>query len=129
MGVDPRHARVWRDAPIKEPQPKKAETQAVIDWIESGMRDYVKKASQEVPEPKTRRLTNVEYQNTLNELLGFELDVMSDLSEDPELHYGFNNTAEYMRMGPEQLDRYLEIARKAMRAAIVDAEARALQAA
>jgi hypothetical protein len=108
--------------PIKEPQPKKAETQAVIDWIESGMRDYVKKASQEVPEPKTRRLTNVEYQNTLNELLGFELDVMSDLSEDPELHYGFNNTAEYMRMGPEQLDRYLEIARKAMRAAIVDAE-------
>ena len=108
--------------PIDEPQPKKEEVQAVIKWIESGMRDYVKKASQEEAEPKTRRLTNVEYQNTLNELLGFELDVIDDLPEDPEIHYGFNNTAELMRMGPEQLDRYLEIARKAMRAAIVDAE-------
>ncbi len=106
--------------PIDEPQPSKAQTQAVIKWIESGMRDYVKKASAQHAEPKTRRLTNVEYQNTLNELLGFELDVIADLPEDPELHYGFNNTAELMRMGPEQLDRYLEIARKAMRAAIVD---------
>ena len=47
-------------------------------------------------------------------MLGFELDVIDDLPEDPEIHYGFNNTAELMRMGPEQLDRYLEIARKAM---------------
>lgn len=108
--------------PIDKPQPPKAEVQAISKWIEQGMREYIKKASQAEADPKTRRLTNVEYQNTLNELLGFELDVMDDLSEDPELHYGFNNTAKYMRMGPEQLDRYLEIARKAMRAAIVDPE-------
>ena len=108
--------------PIKSPQPPKAQTDAVKSWIESGMRAYVKKASQEAPEPMTRRLTNVEYQNTLRDLLGFELDVLHLLNEDPELHYGFNNTAEFMRMGPEQLDRYLEIARMAMRAAIVDPE-------
>lgn len=106
--------------PAKEPQPKAAETQAVIAWIESGMRGYVKKASQQAPEPKTRRLTNVEYENTLSQLLGFELDVIDDLPEDPEHHYHFNNTAEMMRVGPEQLDRYLEVARKAMGAAIVD---------
>jgi hypothetical protein len=106
--------------PAKEPQPKAAETKAAMDWIESGMRDYIKKASQEAPEPKTRRLTNVEYENTLSELLGFELAIIDDLSEDPEHHYHFNNTAELMRIGPEQLDRYLDIARKAMRAAIVD---------
>lgn len=106
--------------PADEPQPKAAETKAVIKWIESGMRDYVAKVSQEAPEPKTRRLTNVEYENTLTELLGFEFDVVDDLPEDPEHHYHFNNTAELMRIGPEQLDRYLEIARKAMKAAIVD---------
>lgn len=106
--------------PADEPQPKAAETKAVIKWIESGMRDYVDKVSQESPEPKTRRLTNVEYENTLKQLLGFELDVIDDLPEDPEYHYHFNNTAELMRMGPEQLDRYLEVARKAMKAAIVD---------
>jgi mono/diheme cytochrome c family protein len=108
--------------PADEPQPKAEETEAVIAWIEAGMRDYVEKVSQESPEPKTRRLTNVEYENTLKQLLGFELDVLYNLPEDPEYHYHFNNTAELMRIGPEQLDRYLENARKAMRAAIVDPE-------
>lgn len=108
--------------PIDEPQPTKAEVQAVTNWIESGMRDYVQKARAAKREPKTRRLTNVEYENTLSDLLGFELAVMSELPEDPEHYYHFNNTAELMRIGPEQLDRYLEIARKAMRSAIVDPE-------
>ncbi|MEO0477170.1 MAG: DUF1592 domain-containing protein, partial [Planctomycetota bacterium] len=106
--------------PADEPQPKPAETEAVIEWIESGMRAYVEKASQTEPEPKTRRLTNVEYENTLKQLLGFEIAVIDDLPEDPEHHYHFNNTAELIRIGPEQLDRYLEVARKAMKAAIVD---------
>lgn len=108
--------------PAKEPQPTTAEVEAVRQWIESGMRAYVEKASQESPEPKARRLTNVEYQNTLRDLLGFELDVIDDLPEDPEKFYSFNNTADLMRIGPEQLDRYLEIARRAMNSAIVDPE-------
>ena len=88
--------------PIDEPQPPKAEVKAVMKWVEAGMRDYVKKASAVEAEPKTRRLTNVEYENTLSDLLGFELDVIDDLPEDPEHHYHFNNTAELMRIGPEQ---------------------------
>ena len=108
--------------PIDEPQPSKAEVKAVKDWIESGMRDYVLKARAVKPEAKTRRLTNVEYENTLSDLLGFKLAVISELPEDPEHYYHFNNTADLMRIGPEQLDLYLEIARKAMRSAIVDPE-------
>lgn len=106
--------------PIDESQPAKAQTQAVKHWIEAGMRDYVLKASAEKREARTRRLTNVEYENTIGDLLGFEFEVIDDLTEDPKHYYHFNNTAELMRIGPEQLDRYLEIARKAMRAAIVD---------
>lgn len=106
--------------PDDSPQPKPGEVEAVSQWIESGMRAYVDKVSQEATEPKTRRLTNVEYENTLSELLGFELDVIDRLPEDPEHHYHFNNTADLMRMGPEQLNRYKEIARHAMRSAIVD---------
>jgi hypothetical protein len=105
--------------PIDEPQPKPSEVKAVSRWIESGMRGYIKKASQEAPEPKIRRLTNVEYQNTLSDLLGFELDLHDDLAPDPEHHYHFNNTAELMRIGPEQLNRYMDVARQAMRSAIV----------
>jgi len=106
--------------PIDEPQPKPEEVKAVKQWIESGMRAYIKKSNHEASEPKIRRLTNVEYGNTLSDLLGFELDVLEDLPADPEHHYHFNNTAELMRIGPEQLNRYLEVARKAMRSAIVD---------
>jgi len=106
--------------PIDEPQPKPVEVKAVMQWIESGMRSYIKKARQEDSEPKARRLTNVEYQNTLSDLLGFELDLHDDLAPDPEHHYHFNNTAELMRIGPEQLNRYMDVARKAMRSAIVD---------
>lgn len=108
--------------PIEEPQPTKAETQVVTHWIESGMRDHLLKASDVKREAKTRRLTNVEYESTLRDLLGFELNVIDNLSEDPVDYYHFNNTAELMRIGPEQLDSYLEVARKAMRGAIVDSE-------
>lgn len=106
--------------PADEPQPQAAEVKAVMEWINSGMRDWVDNADTERQEPNTRRLTNVEYQNTLTDLLGFELDVIEDLPKDPVKPYEFNNTAEFMRMGPEQIDRYLEIARRAMASAIVD---------
>ncbi|MGZ0170537.1 MAG: DUF1587 domain-containing protein, partial [Planctomycetales bacterium] len=107
--------------PIDEPQPKKVKVQAVINWIESGMRDYANQASTRHAEQTTRRLTNVEYRNTLGDLIGFELDVIEDLSKDPVKPYEFNNSAELMRIGPEQIDRYLEVARRAMASAIVDA--------
>lgn len=106
--------------PEGEPQPSDAQRQAVATWIESGLRDYVAKASQVAAEPTTRRLTNVEYQNTLGDLLGFDLNVIDRLPEDPIKPYHFNNTADLMRIGPEQIDRYLEVARYAMASAIVD---------
>ena len=106
--------------PEDEDQPSKADREAVANWIEAGLRDYVKQANKVATAPKTRRLTNFEYENTLRDLLGFEFDVTDDLPEDPERYYHFNNTADLMRMGPEQLDRYLEIARRAMASAIVD---------
>ena len=106
--------------PIDEPQPKPEEVKAVKQWIESEMRAHLKQISQDVPKPKVRRLTNVEYQNTLSDLLGFELDLQDDLAPDPDHHYHFNNSAELMRIGPEQLNRYMQVARKAMRSAIVD---------
>lgn len=108
--------------PEDESQPTAAERKAVAQWIESGLRESIGKNGQASPAPAVRRLTNLEYQNTLRDLLGFELDVIDDLPEDPEKFYHFKNTAELMRMGPEQLDRYLEIARRAMKSAIVDPE-------
>lgn len=106
--------------PEDEPQPPAAERAAVADWIKQGLRDQLARASQEVAAPTARRLTNIEYENTMRDLLGFRLKLIDLLPKDPVKPYTFNNTAEYMRMGPEQIDRYLECARKAMDSAIVD---------
>jgi Protein of unknown function (DUF1592)/Protein of unknown function (DUF1588)/Protein of unknown function (DUF1587)/Protein of unknown function (DUF1595)/Protein of unknown function (DUF1585)/Planctomycete cytochrome C len=108
--------------PADENQPNAEQTKAVMQWIRTRLREQVEKGEPLENQSKTRRLTNVEYQNTLSDLLGFELHVIDQLSEDPEHAYHFNNTAELMRIGPEQLERYLEVARKAMREAIVDPE-------
>ena len=56
----------------------------------------------------------------MRDLLGFELELIKDLPQDPVKPYHFNNTAEFMLLGPEQLDRYLKTARRAMASAIVD---------
>ena len=108
--------------PEDEPQPDAAERGAVAAWIEAGLRDHIAAASQTEPVPKSRRLTNFEYENTMRDLLGFRLGLIDDLPKDPVKPYKFNNTAEFMRLGPEQIDRYLECARRAMASAIVDPE-------
>lgn len=108
--------------PEDEKQPSAAERKAVQQWIDQGMRDYVSRASNAETTPLARRLTNFEYENTMRDLLGIDLDLIKYLPQDPEKPYHFNNSAEFMRLGPEQLDRYLKTARRALASAIVDPE-------
>ncbi len=106
--------------PDDEPQPADEERAAVVKWIDSELRRQSEQVAEEPAPVVARRLTNFEYQNTMRDLLGIDLKLISGLPEDPVKPYKFNNNAELMRMGPEQLDRYLETARRAMASAIVD---------
>ena len=106
--------------PEEEDQPSAADRAAVVKWIESGLRDYVKKQSKVATATTTRRLTNFEYQNTMRDLLGIDLELAEKLPADPDKPYHFNNTAKFMMIGPDQLVRYKESARRAMASAIVD---------
>ncbi len=101
-------------------RPAKLKVLPVTQWIEAGLRDYIKKSNEVTGVSTTRRLTNFEYQNTMRDLLGFELELAKNLPGDPDKPYHFNNTAEFMMLGPDQLVRYKEAARKAMASAIVD---------
>ena len=106
--------------PMEEPQPTEQEIQGAIEQIKSKLKQINPVGDDRFGDPATRRLTNLEYQNTLHDLLGFKLDVLEDLPRDPVKPYEFNNTSDLMRIGPEQIDRYLEVARRAMASAIVD---------
>jgi hypothetical protein len=108
--------------PEDEKQPSAEEREAIQKWIDKGMQDYVAKASHVKAAPLARRLTNFEYQNTMRDLVGIDLELIKDLPQDPAKPYHFNNSAEFMLLGPEQLDRYLKSARRAMASAIVDPE-------
>ena len=109
--------------PEDEKQPTAEERKKVVEWIEAGLRAKLEKqAPGGEAVPLARRLTNFEYQNTLRDLFGFELKVIDDLPKDPVKPYQFNNTADLMRLGPEQVDRYLGVARRFLASAIVDPE-------
>ena len=102
-------------APLSE-----SNRQALLSWL---MNELTMRAKDAQPtQPVARRLTNFEYQNTIRDLVGFEVYLIDDLPKDPVAPYRFNNTAEFMRMGPEQFNRYLEAARKVMASAIVNPE-------
>lgn len=128
--IDGRNLDLWENIlemlesgempPEEESQPKPSEREQTALWIKTQLRSYVEKADQIEPLTTARRLTNFEYQNTMRDLLGVDLDLIDDLPKDPFKPYHFNNTSEFMLLGPEQIDRYLEIARLAMNSAIVN---------
>ena len=68
--------------PEKSKQPPTKARSLVISWIDKAMRKSVKTESPASTEPITRRLTNFEYQNTMRDLLGFELQ-LTRTCEDP----------------------------------------------
>jgi len=108
--------------PADEVQPNQTDRSVIAHWINRGLRDYVNKANKVTVATTTRRLTNFEYQNTMRDLLGFELELVENLPVDPDKPYHFNNNAKMMMIGPDQLVRYKEAARKAIASAIVDPE-------
>lgn len=105
--------------PEESEQPKAEERKAVIGWIRSALRAEASRLEVAAPS-HLRRLTNVEYENTMRDLLGLKLKLIDDLSKDPSKPYRFTNTAEFMRLGPEQIDAYHTAARRAMASVIVD---------
>lgn len=108
--------------PEEEEQPTAAERAAMVQWIRESLEERGRQHAGDPVMPTARRLTSVEYENTMRDLIGFRLDLINALPKDPVAPYRFNNTPDMMRMGPEQIDRYLECSRRVMASAIVEAE-------
>lgn len=107
--------------PEEEPQPAVAVRKEMAAFFAEGLRRQTQPGAVAVKRVAgARRLTNFEYENTMRDLLGVGLALKANLPEDPVKPYHFNNSAEFMLVGPEQIDRYLENARRAMESVIVD---------
>ncbi|MEQ2009715.1 MAG: DUF1592 domain-containing protein [Limisphaerales bacterium] len=103
--------------PKKKPQPSDVERQAVLDWLGRELRVAVAARQQAEGRVALRRLNRFEYQNTMHDLLGIEVNLMELLPEDGSAH-GFDKVSSALTLSPVQVEKYLEAADVALDAAI-----------
>jgi mono/diheme cytochrome c family protein len=105
--------------PIERPQPDEASHTTFVTWLENEL----DRAAARSPNPGRpaafHRLNRTEYQNTVRDLLGLELDVSRLLPGD-DAAYGFDNVSDVLSISPARLDAYLSAARRISRLAVGD---------
>ncbi len=124
------HARrLWRGVldrvsngempPDGKPRPPEADKAAVLDWLRKNMRaaEIAQRAAR--GRVVLRRLNRVEYENTLSDLLGVNLDIKDKLPEDGADN-GFDNAAATLHTSSFLMERYLETADTALDLAIAN---------
>lgn len=98
--------------PKKKAQPSEAEKSVLLTWIDQellavlGSRPFG-------PVARVRRLTRVEYANTIRDLFYFDEFQADDLPPD-DIGYGFDNIADLLTVSSGHLDQYLNTAEQAI---------------
>jgi mono/diheme cytochrome c family protein len=92
-------------------QPTANQRQAVVSWIrELGDREAARNAGDPGP-VLARRLSNAEYNRSIRDLTGVDIQPTREFPVDPANEAGFDNTGESLTMSPALLKKYLEAAR------------------
>ena len=130
--VNGRDAETWHDVlnrvnlgempPPKATQPSSEERRVLVDWLTSALRRAAEAKRFADGRVLMRRLTRYEYQNTMRDLLGVELDYTAELPPEPRSPDGFLNNGATLEMAPTQFEAYLKAARRGLAEAIVSGE-------
>jgi hypothetical protein len=98
--------------PRKKIQPSDAEKEVLLTWVDQELTGvYGSRPFGQVA--RIRRLTRVEYDNTIRDLFYFDDFKGEDLPPD-DIGYGFNNIADLLTVSPGHLERYLSTAEQAI---------------
>ncbi len=103
--------------PATEPRPSADHLLTVVDWIENDFLQSMCGSDQVAAAPMARRLNRKEYNNTMRDLLGIEIDVAKDFPAD-EISFGFDNIASALSVSPMHVEHYLAAAERAVEIAI-----------
>jgi cytochrome c553 len=105
--------------PKAKPRLEEKDLRTLTAWIEGGI--GAAEAARRAAEGRVvvRRLNRVEYERTLRDLLGVEIDLQELLPPDTSAH-GFDNVGEAMHVSSFLMERYLEAADKALGVAIAN---------
>jgi hypothetical protein len=97
--------------PKQTKQPPAAVRQAVIDWVQSARFHEARKNAGDPGPVLARRLSNSEYNYTIRDLTGVDLQPTREFPVDPANTAGFDNSGETLTMSPALLNKYLQAAR------------------
>jgi hypothetical protein len=90
--------------------PTAAQVQPIINWIQA-METY--EAKRNAGDPGlvlARRLSNAEYDYTIRDLTGVDIQPTKEFPVDPSNQAGFDNSGESLDMSPELVKKYLDAA-------------------
>ncbi len=104
--------------PADAPQPSAAEVEAIVGWVEN---DFLAAQCGQAGAPAPvviRRLNRQEYNNTIRDLLGLDLN-LADAFPPDEIGFGFDNVGSALNISPIHVEKYLDAADLALDQAIV----------
>lgn len=126
---DRRDAEIWRNTlnklrrgempPAGVPHPSSEERDHAIAVLQAAVEQALAERRSTDGRTVLRRLNRTEYQNTMTDLLGYEMDYSRDIPPEGLSRDGFRNNASSLRMTAVQLEYYLEAARKGLERVIV----------
>ncbi len=96
--------------PKPMPAPPAAEAQQIIDWVAAVRAEEIKKADGDPGVVMARRLSNAEYDYTIRDLTGQDMQVARQFPVDPANQAGFDNSGESLTMSSALLNKYLKAA-------------------
>jgi hypothetical protein len=105
--------------PKPMPAPPDEASRQVIAWIQAVRADLVKKSAGDPGVVLARRLSNAEYNYTVRDLTGADMDLTREFPVDPANSAGFDNSGESLTMSPTLLNKYLQAAREAANHAVL----------
>jgi len=114
-----RVVRAHEMPPKSEEAPSDEERQLLVDWIEASLRSADCSQQDEPGRVTVRRLNRIEYQNTIRDLLGMELDAARDLPNDPAGN-GFDNQGDTLFIPPVLMEKYLDTTKRLLQQAIAE---------
>ena len=96
--------------PAPMPSPSDEARQKVVDWIKAMRADEARKHAGDPGPVLARRLSNAEYNYTIRDLTGVDIQPTREFPVDPANQSGFDNSGESLAMSPALLNKYLQAA-------------------
>ncbi len=101
--------------PKKSPLPSDDERQTLSGWVRKLLDAEAHARSGDPGRVLVRRLSNAEYNNTLRDLLGVDLQPTKDFPGDGAAGEGFTNVGDGLVISPTLLNKYLNVSKELSR--------------